>query len=72
MKNFEFKPLAIFLALLFTCSFYTLTAQDSENAAVTALQSFEHLIGVKWHIEGSYQVFEWGVGKKSVQSRSYF
>ncbi len=36
------------------------------------LAPFERLIGGQWHVEGSYQEFEWGVGHRSVRSRSYF
>jgi len=36
------------------------------------LAPFERLIGGKWHTEGSYQEFAWGVGRRSVTSSSYF
>ena len=36
------------------------------------LAPFERLVGAQWHLEGSYQEFEWGVGNRSVRSRSYF
>ena len=36
------------------------------------LAPFERLIGAQWHLEGSYQEFEWGVGNRSVRSRGYF
>jgi hypothetical protein len=36
------------------------------------LAGFERLIGGRWHLEGSYQEFEWGVGRRSVRARSFF
>lgn len=43
-----------------------------EEAAINPLAPFERLIGGQWHLEGSYQEFEWGVGKRSVKARGYF
>lgn len=42
------------------------------QTATNALSDFERLIGSQWHLEGSYQEFEWGVGQRSVKARSYF
>jgi len=36
------------------------------------LEPFARLVGGEWHLEESYQVFEWGIGKLSVKARSYF
>lgn len=36
------------------------------------LAGFDKLIGGSWHLEGSYLELEWGVGRRSVKSRSYF
>lgn len=36
------------------------------------LAPFARLIGGRWHLDGSYQEFEWGVGRRSVKARSYF
>ena len=49
-------------------------SQDAGDrpAAGDPLAPFEQLIGGQWHLEGSYQEFEWGVGKRSVKARSYF
>lgn len=49
-------------------------ADDSANVQAKGnfLAPFERLVGGQWHLEGSYQEFEWGVGKRSVKSRSYF
>lgn len=46
---------------------------EGEDApAPGPLAGFERLIGGRWHLEGSYQEFEWGVGRRSVKARSYF
>ena len=48
---------------------------QTENAHASApnpLAKFDRLVGGQWHIEGSYQEFEWGVGRRSVIARSYF
>jgi hypothetical protein len=49
-------------------------AQDAADQQSTfdPLAPFERLIGGQWHLEGSYQEFEWGVGRRSVKARSYF
>lgn len=36
------------------------------------LASFEPLIGPEWELDGSIQTFEWGVGKLSVVSKSWY
>lgn len=36
------------------------------------LAPFARLIGGQWHLDGSYQEFEWGVGRRSVKARNYF
>jgi len=59
-------------ALLLSCSFESLFAQENKNVSIDSLSPFSRLIGGEWHLEGSYQVFEWGVGRMSVISRSYF
>ena len=41
-------------------------------AEETPLAPFERLMGGEWHLEDSYQSFEWGVGRQSVRARSYF
>ena len=47
-------------------------SDEAAQAAGSPLGFFERLIGGRWEIEGSYQEFEWGVGKRSVISRTYF
>lgn len=50
------------------------SAQDNSPIppATNPLAPFERLVGGRWSIEGSYQEFEWGVGRRSVKARSYF
>jgi hypothetical protein len=36
------------------------------------LSPFEQLVGGQWHLDGSYHEFEWGLGRQSVTTRSYF
>jgi hypothetical protein len=65
------KRLELVIALVVACNALGVTharAQEPTNP----LAPFERLIGGQWHLEGSYQEFEWGVGKHSVKSRSYF
>jgi len=47
-------------------------SETVESQQPNPLSSFERLIGSQWHLEGSYQEFEWGVGQRSVRARSYF
>ncbi len=35
------------------------------------LAPFERFIGGAWHLDGSYQVFEWGLDRRVVHARSY-
>ena len=50
----------------------SLQAPGTQQSALDHLAPFEQLIGGQWYLEGSYQEFEWGVGRRSVRSRSYF
>lgn len=45
---------------------------EPEQTAVDPLAPFERFVGGQWHLEGSYQEFEWGVGRRVVRSRGYF
>jgi hypothetical protein len=47
-------------------------AEYAPASAPHPLASFERLIGGQWYLAGSYQEFEWGVGRRSVIARSYF
>jgi hypothetical protein len=61
----------LFVSLL-VCSSTTLLAQETKNISIDSLKQFSRLIGGEWHLDNSYQIFEWGVGKTSVKSKSYF
>ncbi len=43
----------------------------SQRSAPNPLDPFEKLVGGKWQLEGSYQEFEWGLGRRMVKSRGY-
>ncbi len=49
-----------------------LETETSNSLAGNPLAKFERLIGGQWHLEESYQEFEWGAGKRSVKAKSYF
>ena len=51
-----------------------LSAQEvpQPQSSPNPLSSFERLMGGQWHLDGSYQEFEWGLDKLSVKSRAYF
>lgn len=49
-----------------------LDSESGDSPARQPLAGFERLIGGQWHLEGSYQEFEWGAGQRSVKARSYF
>jgi hypothetical protein len=55
-----------FFSIFVLCNSLTLSAQDSNP-----LQPFEYLIGGEWTTQTTVQIFEWGVGNKSVYSRLY-
>lgn len=46
--------------------------RDTRSSPPNPLAGFERLVGGQWHLEGSYQEFEWGAGRRSVIARSYF
>lgn len=48
-----------------------LTAQEAGEEAPNPLAPLERLIGGEWHMQGTYQVFEWGVGKNAIFTRQY-
>jgi hypothetical protein len=47
-------------------------APAAEPAPPNPLAPFERFMGAPWHLEGSYLELEWGVGRRSVRSRSHF
>ena len=44
----------------------------AQQSASDRLAPFDRLVGGQWHLDGSYQELEWGVGRRSVKARSYF
>lgn len=72
MKDNKIHIMKLLFGLLLTCYTSILFTQDQTNDSVDALSPFAKLIGGEWHLDGSVQVFEWGVGKLSVKSTSYF
>lgn len=48
------------------------TQEAAKRGEQNPLAPFDRLIGGEWHLGSSYQEFEWGLGMRSVKSRSYF
>jgi hypothetical protein len=66
-----------FLRAFLTCTVFLTTQAHSQGLGPEQLESnplhpFERLIGGQWHLEGSYQEFEWGIDRRLVKSRNYF
>ena len=51
---------------------YPSAAQEKKGPAENPLRPFERLMGGQWHTEGSFQEFEWGLGRRSIKARNYF
>lgn len=47
-------------------------AENTDAPKSNPLAGFERLVGGQWHLDGSYQEFEWGVGRRSIVARGYF
>jgi hypothetical protein len=47
-------------------------ADDTTAAPANPLEPLARLIGGEWHSADNYHIFEWGLGKLSVTSKSYF
>ena len=62
-----------FTAVLFVLVAVAVLLLRPANAADPAdpMAPFGRLIGGEWHLGDSYQVFEWGVGRRNVRSFSY-
>ncbi len=58
--------------LLVMILFVSADLQADTGEKTNPLEPFARLVGGEWHLEGSYQVFEWGVGRLSVKVSSYF
>ena len=72
MKARSVMGLAVTVAILLTPMQTLSQDAEAQQSAAAALAPFERLIGGQWHLEGSYQEFEWGIGRQSVKSRGYF
>ncbi len=68
LETAPLKSMSI-LILSISISFLPGYSQDGEE---NPLAPFEWIIGGAWHFENAYQVFEWGVGKRSVKSKNYY
>jgi len=71
MKNPILVALAIVTGTLLLATQLHSQSAGMEQAASNPLDPFERLIGGQWHLEGGYQAFEWGVGRRSVKAQSY-
>ncbi|MDX1637295.1 MAG: hypothetical protein R3281_04960 [Balneolaceae bacterium] len=62
-----------FLSIL--CMLYfslgTVKTVSGQTQEPDPLSKFEQFIGGEWEMDGSVQVYEWGVGKQSIRARSY-
>jgi hypothetical protein len=45
---------------------------DEHDEASKPLEPFSRLVGGEWHSGANYHVMEWGLGKLSVTTKSYF
>lgn len=64
--------IALMVVTLNTPAFAEKQANGPGAQAADHLAEFGRLIGGQWHLEGSFQEFEWGVGRQSVKTRGYF
>ena len=62
----------LMFTLLITVTEGTCQNEKDRESDSNPLSSFESLIGGEWHQQGGFQIFRWGVGKKSVQAENYF
>lgn len=72
MGNRIFLPVLVALVSLAAAAGAGSLRADTLSPSSNPLQPFERLVGGQWHLENSYQVFEWGVGRQSIRARSYF
>jgi hypothetical protein len=63
--------LGLLLVLLPLLSFGQGTAIATDEAPANPMAAFERLVGGEWHFGDQYQVFEWGLGKRSIHARGY-
>lgn len=72
MRTTNPKPLILLIAMLIFNLSNVVIAQNDKNSLDNPLSQFSTLIGGEWYLEDSYQTFEWGADKTSIQSKSYF
>ncbi|WP_445385808.1 hypothetical protein ACT6NV_03105 [Robiginitalea sp. IMCC44478] len=72
MKKIKYSIINVFCLSLLIFNSWQLAAQENEPDSASPLSDFSVLIGGEWYLDNSYQTFEWGVGKLSVISKSYF
>ncbi|WP_445383027.1 hypothetical protein [Robiginitalea sp. IMCC43444] len=72
MKPSKFVTATILGLSLLLFNSWESSAQDNKPSIDGPLADFSVLIGGEWYLDNSYQTFEWGVGKLSVISKSYF
>jgi hypothetical protein len=70
MNNRTILAITVVAATFFVPS--TLAGSQESGSTPNPLAAFERFIGGQWHFGPSYHEFEWGVGRRSVRSRSYF
>lgn len=67
-RDFLIPVVLVFLTILVGKIFGGGGNAETDNP----LAGFEPLIGGEWHLENSFQVYEWGVGQKSIKAKGYF
>lgn len=72
MNYFKYAITRALCLFFFLLNLHPSAAQEHKPAPEDPLAAFSVLIGGKWYLDNSYQTFEWGVGKLSVISKSYF
>lgn len=72
MKIRALMFVAVAAAILLTPLHVRSQDVGEQEPGADPLAPFARLMGGQWHLGGSYQEFEWGVGRQSVKSRGYF
>ncbi|MDR9409377.1 MAG: hypothetical protein RI573_11080 [Balneolaceae bacterium] len=71
MMNVKFT--ICFSIIILSLSPHQIFSQELQpNSNSNPLSGFETIIGGEWHQQGGYQIFKWGLGKKSVIADNYF
>lgn len=72
MKNRILIVIALMVTTVLIPGWVPAQEENNDKLMPNPLAPFERLIGGRWYLEGSYQEFEWGVGRRSIKARSYF